>query len=129
MLCIALMQPHFDYACPAWYPNLTGKTKKKIQIMRSKCVRFCLRPDKMQNISEEDFRLINWLPTSKRVDQCISTTTFKFGNKTCPYYLKEFFEIAPHFRIDTRNKFAKLKITFCKTNMGQKAISFVGPSE
>ena len=34
MLCNALIQPHFDYACPAWYPNLTEKTKKKIQIMQ-----------------------------------------------------------------------------------------------
>ena len=39
--------------------------------------------------------------------------------------LKEF---VPHCRIDTRNKFAKFKIPFYKTNMGQKAISFVGPS-
>ena len=31
-------------------------------------------------------------------------------------------------RIETRNKFAKLKIPFHKTSMGQKAISFVGPS-
>ena len=30
MLCNALIQPHFDYACPALYPNLTEKTKKKI---------------------------------------------------------------------------------------------------
>ena len=82
----------------------------------------------MHHISEEDFRLINWLPTSKRVDQCINTITFKFVNNTCPYYLKEIFEFAPHCRIDTRNKFAKLKIPFRKTNMGQKAISFVGPS-
>ena len=36
MLCNALIQPHFDYACPAWYPNLTEKTKKKIQIMQNK---------------------------------------------------------------------------------------------
>ena len=28
MLCNAFIQPHFDYACPAWYPNLTEKTKK-----------------------------------------------------------------------------------------------------
>ena len=26
------------------------------------------------------------------------------------------------------DKFAKLKIPYCKTNMGQQAISFVGPS-
>ena len=38
------------------------------------------------------------------------------------------FEFAPHSRIDTRNKFAKLKIPFHKTNMEQKAISFAGPS-
>ena len=128
MLCNALIQPHFDYACPVWYPNLTEKMKKKIQITQNKCIRFCLRLDKMHHISEEDFRLINWLPTSKRVDQCINTITFKFVNNTCPYYLKEVFEFAPHCRIDTRNKFAKLKIPFRKTNMGEKAISFVGPS-
>ena len=71
MLSNALIQPHFDYACPSWYPNLTEKTKKKIQIMQDKCIRFCLRLDKVHHISEEDFRLINWLPTRKRVDQCI----------------------------------------------------------
>ena len=82
----------------------------------------------MHCISEEDFRLINWLPTSKRVDQCINTITFKFVNNTCTHYLKEIFGFATHCRTDTRNMFAKLKIPFRKTNMGQKAISFVGPS-
>ena len=33
MLCNALIKPHFGYACPAWYPNLNEKTRKKIQIM------------------------------------------------------------------------------------------------
>ena len=27
LLCNALIQPHFDYACSAWYPNLSKKTK------------------------------------------------------------------------------------------------------
>ena len=58
-------------------------------------------------------------------DQCINTITFKFVNDTCPYYLKEIFEFAPHCRIDTRNKFAKLKIPFRETNMGRKAISLL----
>ena len=52
MLCNALIQPHFDYECPAWYPNLNKKkTKKKIQIMQNKCIRFCLKLDKMHHIS------------------------------------------------------------------------------
>ena len=54
MLCNALIQPHFDYACPAWYPNLTEKAQKKIKIMQNKCIRFCLRLDKMHHISDED---------------------------------------------------------------------------
>ena len=112
MLWNAFIQPHFDYACSAWYPNLTEKTKNKMQIMKNKCIRFCLRLGKMHHISEENFRVINWLPTSKRVDQCINTISFKFVNNTCPYYLKEIFEFPPHCRIDTRNKFAKLKILF-----------------
>ena len=88
-LCNVLIQPRFDYACPAWYPNFTEKTKTKIQIMQNKCERLCLRLDKMHHISEEDFRLINWLPTSKRVDQCLNNITFKFVKNTCPYYLKD----------------------------------------
>ena len=28
LLCNALIQPHFDYACSAWYPNLSKKLKK-----------------------------------------------------------------------------------------------------
>ena len=128
MLCNALIQPHFDYACLAWYLNLTLKTKKKIQIMQNKCIRLCLSLDKMHYISEEDFRLINWLPTSKRIDHCVNNITCKFVSNTCAYPLKKIFEFTPHCGIDTTNKFAKLKIPFCKTNMAQKAISFVGPS-
>ena len=66
MLRNALIQPHFDYACPAWYSNLNEKTKKKTQIMQNKCTRFCPKLDKMHHISEEEFKLINWPPTSKR---------------------------------------------------------------
>ena len=54
--------------------------------------------------------------------------TFKFVNNTCPYHLKETVEFVPQCRIDTRNKFVKLKTPFRKTNMGQKAISLVGSS-
>ena len=76
--------------------------------MQNKCTRFCQRLDKMHRVSKEDFRLINWLPTNKRVDQCINTIRFKFVHDFCPYYMKEIFEFAPHCRIDPRNKFAKL---------------------
>ena len=84
--------------------TLLKKMKKKIQIMQTRSIRFCLEMDKMHRIYEEDFRPTNWLPTSKRVDHYINTITFN----TCLYYVKEIFEFASHCRVDTRNRFAKL---------------------
>ena len=43
LLCNALIKPHFDYACSAWYPNLSKKLKNKIQTSQNKCIRFCLK--------------------------------------------------------------------------------------
>ena len=34
LLCSALIQPHFDYACSAWYPNLSKKLKSRIQTLQ-----------------------------------------------------------------------------------------------
>ena len=55
----------------------------------------------MHHISEKEFRLTNWLPTSKRADHCINAITYDFLNNTCPYYLNEIFEFAPYCMIDT----------------------------
>ena len=103
MLCNALIQPHFDYACSAWYPNLNAKLERKLQIMQNKCIRFCLKLDKMHHISEEDFKTINWLPVDQRVQQSLNVTVFKYVNNACPYYMKEVFEYASQGRISSRN--------------------------
>ena len=66
MLCNALIQPHFDYACPVGTLILQKNRKRKYKIMQNKCITFCLRLDKMHHTSGEDFRLINWIPTSKK---------------------------------------------------------------
>ena len=42
LLCNALIQPHFDYACSAWYPDLTKKLKPRIQTTQNNCMCFCL---------------------------------------------------------------------------------------
>ena len=81
----------------------------------------------MYHISEAEFRLINWLPSSKRVRQCINTITYNFVNNTCPYYLNKIFAFAPNCRIGTRINFFKLKNPFRKRNMGQKTITYIGP--
>ena len=80
----------------------------------------------MYHICLTEFRSINSLPTKKRVHQCINAITFKFANNN--FYLNEIFELAPHYRIATRNSFAKLKHPFRKANTGRKTLSSIGPS-
>ena len=102
--------------------------KRKLQIMQNTCIRFCLKLDKIHHISEEDFKTINWLPVDQRVQQSLNVTVFKYVNKACPYYMKEVFEYASQGRISSRNNYAKLKVPFRKTTMGQKSLSYIGPS-
>ena len=64
LLCSALIQPHFDYASSAWYLNLTQKLKNKIQITQNKCIRYCLKLDKITHISKNEIETLNWLPDS-----------------------------------------------------------------
>ena len=42
--------------------------------------------------------------------------------------MKEVFEYASQGRISSRNNYAKLKVPFRKTTMGQKSLSYIGPS-
>ena len=39
--------------------------------MQNICIHFCLKLEKIHHISEKEFRSINCLPTSKKVDHCI----------------------------------------------------------
>ena len=66
ILCNAITQPHFDYVCSGWYPNLDVKLKKRILIAQNKCIRFCLKFDKRHHIYSKEFESINWSPVHKK---------------------------------------------------------------
>ena len=101
---------------------------KKTAKLQNKCIRFCLKLDKMHQISEDDFKTINWLSVDQRVQQSLNVTVFKYVNKACPYNMKEVFEYASQARISSRNNYAKLRVPFHKTTMGQRSLSYIGPS-
>ena len=128
LLCNALIQPHFNYACSAWYPNLTKKLKNRIQTSQNKCIRFCLQLDKMTHISHKEFETLNWLPVTERFNQCINSIVFKYVHNQCPNYINKVFQAAPENNIQTRGGFLKLKWPFHKTNVGQTALSYIGPT-
>ena len=91
LLCNALIQPHFDYSCITWYPNLNKKFKKKLQVLQNKCIRFCLQLSSRTHIGPNEFKLMNWLPVDNRFQQCVVSKVFKFFNNCCPSYMSDIF--------------------------------------
>ena len=128
LLCNASIEPHFDYACSAWYPDLSKKLKNRIQTLQNKCIRFCLQLDKMLHISQKEFETVNWLPIKERYNQCVNSIAFKYFDNQSPHYLNEVFMKAPESSSLLRNSYQKLQQPFCKTNTGQNALSFIGPA-
>ena len=63
LLCNAQIQPHFDFACLAWYTGLNKKLKKKLQTCQNKCIRFCLNMGNREHVRYNEFKKINCLPT------------------------------------------------------------------
>ena len=128
LLCNALIQAHFDYASSVWYPSLIQKMKNKIHITQIKCIWYCLQLYKMTHISKNEFETLKWLPVKDRFNQSINSIVSKYFTKQCPNYLNKVFELASPNNLRTRNRYLKLICTFRKTNMGQNALSFIGPS-
>ena len=126
MLCNALIQPHFDYACSAWYSNLNKNLTKKLQITQNKCIRFCLGLDNRTHIGVNEFKTINWLPTQDRYKQCVSVSAFKFCKGYGPAYMSEIYSLVDNPR-STRRSDYKLKKPLKYTNMGQANLSYIGP--
>ena len=122
LLCNALIQPHFDHAHSAWYPNLTKKLKNRIQTC------FCLQLDKRTHISHKEFEILNWLLVTERFNQCINSIVFTYVNNQWANYLNIIFQTALENNIQTRGSFLKLKCPFRKTNACQMALPYTGPT-
>ena len=125
--CNALIQPHFDYACSAWYPNLNKGFKKKLQVTQNKCIRFCLQLGNMSHMGAAEFDKINWLPIDDRFNQCASSKVFKFFQEKCPSYMSEIFYPSGTSRIGTRTSYLKLIQPLRRTSLGQRSLSYQGP--
>ena len=128
LLCNALIQPHFDYACTSWYPNLNQSLKKRLQANQNKCIRFCLQLGNRSHIGLNELKKINWLNVSDRFDQCVSSSAFKIFNNNSPTYMSEIYNPVSKNGINTRNGFLKLQQPSRKTKQGQNCLSYFGLS-
>ena len=96
LLCNAIVQPFFDHACNAWYPNPYPNPWYPFQTLtaQNKCIRFCLKLGDRTSIKVKEFEEINWLPIQDRVNQCTLSWIYRFHAKKAPEYLDEIFSYA-----------------------------------
>ena len=58
---------------------------------------FVLNLDQMIHVGPEHFKILNWLPVTKRVDQIILCHVFKIKSGTASDYLGEYFSLKARF--------------------------------
>ena len=126
LLCNALIQPHFDYACAVWYHNLNKRFVKKIQICQNKCIRFCLKLNNRDHVGVKEFRQINWLPTKERFELYVCANIFKFFTNMSPAYTSELYQPFNHGH-NTRRSNCRLRSPYRNTSYGHKSLFFLGP--
>ena len=79
----------------------------------------------LQELAKE-LQEINCLPTKERVEQRVTTNIFKYWKGTSPFYVNKLF--VPSRNVYQTRSHMALGIPLRKSNLGQKSISFMGPS-
>ena len=128
LLCNAMIQPFIDYAWNAWYPNINQKLKMHLQAAQNKCIKFFLRLNDRSSKMSKDFEKMNWLPIDEKLSQCSLCSVYKFFTKNCPNYFPEISVSLEINGIHTGSSYQKLNVPHRKTNVMQKAWSYVVPS-
>ena len=117
--CNALIKSRFEYACAAWYSNLTKKLERRLKAIEFKRVRFCLRSK------------------TKLVTNTVTVQWEYFQNKYLAHInkylvkiLEALFDITvTHDTIITNAKSRRLKLVhaICSINIHQNALFYTGP--
>ena len=84
MLCDTLIQPHYDFACCSWYPNLSMSLKYKLQTAQNSCISYCFGLDNNGHVGKTEFEKINSLPVLNRVNQYLAVAANNFRNDHLP---------------------------------------------
>ena len=121
-------KPHFDYVCSAWYANLNNRLKTKLQLLRNKCILFCLNVVSKTHTGLTEFEKINWLPINDQFKQYINSMIVKYFNYLNLLYTNNVFKLADQNTSATWTSLFKLSQPLRKTNHRQKSLSYVVPS-
>ena len=112
-------------------PNLSMSLKTKLQTTQNSCIRYCLQLKHRSHIGKNEFKKINWLPISNRVDQYLVVTAYNFKNALSPKYMGDIYplRIFPNIRIQlcmSSMSTDSFVLSFYKKEIVRKSISYSG---
>ena len=88
MLASALVQCHFEYACSMWFSCVSSTSRKRLQIIQNKLIRFILGISTRSHIGYREFSSSNMLLVEYRVTQLKLNHMFNIVHGSAPEYLK-----------------------------------------
>jgi hypothetical protein len=86
-LCLALIQPYFDYSCTSWYSGLNAKLRGKLDVLQRKMVRFIFKMDPRSHVGQEQLKQLLWLSVSDRVRYFKLVHMYKVSKGLAPSYV------------------------------------------
>ena len=125
MLCNSLIQPHFDFACCAWYPNLSMSLKNKLQTAENACIKFYLRMKRRSHIGLNHFEKITWLAVKNRVNQCIAVTAYNFKHNLSLVYMSDIYTLNSSPVVKTRRSVDSFVEPIYMKEISRKSISYL----
>ena len=87
LLFSALVNPHFEYACNAWYRSVNANVKHKLQTAQNKMIIYLLNYGCRRHVVFNDFNKSNCLDISARVDYMTLNLMFNIFNNVAPSYM------------------------------------------
>ena len=124
MLCNILIQPHYDFVCCSWYPNLSMSLKTKLQKTQNFCIKYCLGLKDRSHIGKSEFDKINWLPVSNSADHCLAVTAYNFKNSFSQKYMDDIYSLPISRNIRTLRSTDSFIVLFYKKEIVRKSISY-----
>ena len=130
LLAAALVQPHFDYACTAWFSSTPKAVKLKLQTAQNKLVRVVLKLPRFSHVGQPQFAELNWLSVADRVSHLKLCVTHKILFSTVPRYLENYFKLVRETHTHaTRGRETDIVPCRCKTEAGKSSFKYSAATE
>ena len=81
----------------------------------------------MDHVGCEEFRMVNWLPTKQRVDQCLLMCLYNFDKGKSPQYMEDIFKKFLPVRFTRGSVDSYFRPKF-RLKCARNSISFLAPS-